>query len=50
MRLKSKNISFEETSDFTKPIELGYMSAPILYDGDKYYTFSEAMELIKNMA
>ena len=49
MKLKNRNIAFEETDDFTKPIELGYMSAPILYDGKKYYTFSEAMELMKNV-
>ena len=35
--------------DVDKLIEMGFMTAPILYDGEKYYTFEEAMKLISNM-
>ena len=48
-KLKNKKISFEESEDFSKPIELGFMSAPILFDGEKYYTFSEAIQLLNTV-
>lgn len=48
-KMNDKGINFETCEDIELLIEKGFMSAPILFDGKKYYTFSEAMELIKNM-
>ena len=48
-KLKNKNIEFEVSEDVDKLIEMGYMTAPVLYDGEKYYIFEEAMKLINNM-
>ena len=48
-KLKNKNITFEESDDVDKMIEMGFMSAPILFDGEKYYTFEEAVKLVNNM-
>ena len=48
-KLKDKNIEFEVSEDVDKLIEMGFMTAPVLYDGEKYYTFEEAMKLINNM-
>ena len=48
-KLKEKNIEFEVSEDVDKLIEMGFMTAPVLYDGKKYYTFEEAMKLINYM-
>lgn len=48
-KLKNKNIPFEVSEDIDKLIEMGFMTAPILYDGKKYYTFEEAIQLINKM-
>lgn len=48
-KLKNKNITFEESDDVDKMIEMGFMSAPILFDGEKYYTFEEAVKLVNSM-
>lgn len=48
-KLKEKNIQFNVCEDVDKLIEMGFMTAPVLYDGEKYYTFEEAIRLINNM-
>lgn len=48
-KLKDKNIEFEVSEDVDKLIEMGFMTAPVLYDGEKYYTFEEAIKLINSM-
>ena len=48
-KLKNLGITFEVCEDVEPLIEMGYMSVPILFDGEKYYTFSEAMQMINGM-
>ena len=48
-KLINTGISFEVCEDVEPLIEMGYMSAPILFDGEKYYTFEEAIKMINNM-
>ena len=48
-KLKNSGITFEVCEDIEHLIEMGYMSAPILFDGEKYYTFEEAVKLLNNM-
>ena len=48
-KMMDKGILFDVSEDIDVLIELGYMSAPMLYDGEKYYDFNEAMKLVNNM-
>ena len=48
-KMTDKGISFEVSEDIDHLIEMGYMTAPMLYDGEKYYDFSEAMKLMNEM-
>ena len=48
-KLIDTGISFDVCEDVDCLIEMGYMTAPIWYDGEKYYTFEEALEWIKNL-
>ena len=48
-KLKDTGITFEVCEDIEPLIEMGYMSAPILYNGKNYYTFEEAIKLVNNM-
>lgn len=48
-KLKNTGITFEVCEDVEHLIEMGFMTAPVLYDGEKYYTFEEAIKLINNM-
>ena len=48
-KLNDKGIPFEVSEDIDKLIEMGYMTAPILFDGEKYYTFEEAVKLVNSL-
>lgn len=48
-KLKNIGITFEVCEDVDAMIEMGFMSAPVLFDGEKYYNFNEAMKLINDM-
>lgn len=48
-KLKNAGITFEVCEDVEPLIEMGYMSAPIFFDGEKYYTFEQAIKLVNNM-
>lgn len=48
-KLKNKNVPFQESEDIDKLIDMGYMNAPMLFDGEKYYSFEEAVKLVNNM-
>lgn len=48
-KLKNAGITFDVCEDVEPLIEMGYMSAPILFDGEKYYTFEESIKMINTM-
>lgn len=48
-KMTDKGIFFDVSEDVEHLIKMGYMTAPILFDGEKYYTFEEAMKLVNNM-
>ena len=47
MKLKQKNIGFEEINDVDIMVEKGFKSAPVLEVNDVAYGFKEAVEWIK---
>lgn len=48
-KMTDKGMNFEVCEDIEPLIEMGFMSAPVLFDGEKYYNFDEAMKFINNM-
>lgn len=49
MKLDSKNISYEEVDDFTKVIEKGIMSMPVLQVDDKFLEFADAVKYVNEL-
>ena len=46
MKLKQKNIEYEECDDAGKMIELGFKSAPVLEVENIFYNFSDAIKWV----
>lgn len=48
MKLKKKNINYEECNDLDEMLKLGISSAPYLKVGEELYPFSEAVKWVNN--
>lgn len=49
MKLNQAGISYTKNTDTEEMERLGFQSVPVLYAKEKYFTFSEAMNLINAM-
>lgn len=47
-KLDSKNIQYDIVTDIKEIREKGFLSAPILQIGDKFYSFGEAIQYINS--
>lgn len=46
-KLEQQGIDFLIETDLTKPINMGYMEAPLLEINDEIYNFSQAIKWLK---
>lgn len=49
MKLNQAGVSYTKITDTEEMEQLGFQSVPVLYAKGKYFTFSEAMNLINAM-
>lgn len=48
-RMRAAGVSFTKTDDMSDVIEAGFQTAPVLFYKGKYFTFSEAMDMMNSI-